>query len=63
MIRTIATQPDASNPLAPWNKDSYWPDNAPSESIMCKCCEEVDVREEGELCAACHADMILHLHD
>jgi len=61
-IRTIATQPDASHPLAPYNNDPYWPDNAPSEAV-CKDCGEVDVENEGDLCAGCYTDMILHLND
>ena len=33
------------------------------EPIMCHCCEEVDVKSEGDLCAACYADYVLHLND
>jgi hypothetical protein len=62
-IRTIATQPDSTHPLAPYNNDRYWPDNPPSEPTMCKDCGEVDVEEEGDLCAACYTDMILHMND
>ena len=33
------------------------------EPIMCHCCEEVDVKSEGDLCAECYADYVLHLND
>lgn len=53
MIRTIATQPDASNPLAPWNSPE--PTYAP---VLCgsqpdgdgECQNEVT---KGSLCEAC----------
>jgi len=56
---TYIAGPDTMDPT---NVDPCWPDNPPSEA-MCKDCGEVDVEEEGDLCAACYTDMILHMND
>ena len=59
-IRTIATQPDSTHQLAPYNNDRYWPDNAPT-GIVCgdqpdgdgECTNEV---LKGCICPQCQAD-------